>query len=487
MRLRIFLAVTLALIGCKSSAPHIAATQPTTLATSRPATLSEKLTEILNRRADAGAIVSARVIDLESGKELFVQEADRPMIPASNMKLTVTAPALEYFGPDAVFETDLAISGNDLYLIGHGDPGLGDDAIADKYGKDSYAPIDAWADELIATKKTLFSGNLYFVDNAFESLRTHPTWEGELNEWYAAPVSGLNYNDNCIDAILKPADADQSPAAEVIPETSNTIVLINQATTVTGKENDVDWDRAQTNNTYTIKGNITKVTKLQSKPVTDPGAMFADAVRTRFAKKGITIGGQILRAEAGPTGEMTKLKPATTKLSDVLWRINKNSQNTLAEALAKKLGLQQRGAPGSWKNANDAIRIFFKQSNIDATGYVFADGSGLSVDNRVTIRLISDILMTMARSKNFDAFRNSMTIMGVDGTTSSRLKDLPNRVYAKTGYISHVRSLSGYAKTDGGKWRVFSIIYNKIEPRGAEATRPYTALQDEAVREILKD
>jgi D-alanyl-D-alanine carboxypeptidase/D-alanyl-D-alanine-endopeptidase (penicillin-binding protein 4) len=428
------------------------------------------------------------VIDLESGEELFAQEVDRPMIPASNMKLTVTSAALEFFGPTAEFETELVVADKDLYLVGHGDPGLGDDAVAEKAGTDCYAPIDAWASDLIAMKKTSFPGNLYFIDDAFDDLRTHPTWAGELNEWYAAPVSGLNFNDNCVDAIVTPGKDGQSPTVEVIPATSNTLVLVNNATTDPTKENTVDWDRDQTQNVFTVTGNVTKVTKLQSRPVTDPGAMFADAVRTRFAKKGITIGGQVLRAKSADLKlDNSVVLKAKTKLTDVLWRINKNSQNTLAEALAKKLALEQRGFPGSWTKAGEAIRMFHHRSKIDAPAYVFADGSGLSVDNRVTIRLISDILVTMAKGKNFDAFRNSMTIMGVDGTTASRLKDLPNRVYAKTGYISHVRSLSGYAKTDSGKWRVFSIIYNNIEKRGAEATRPYTALQDEAVRLILKD
>jgi D-alanyl-D-alanine carboxypeptidase/D-alanyl-D-alanine-endopeptidase (penicillin-binding protein 4) len=259
----------------------------------------------------------------------------------------------------------------------------------------------------------------------------------------------------------------------------------------------IDWSREQTQNVYAITGTVSKVTKLQSKPVTDPGAFFADAVRTLFAKRGITIAGKIVRADAPPTGTMTKLAPAQTRFVDILARINKNSQNMMAEGAAKKLGrefLAMRARVtdpsklvGSWENADTAVRDFFARNDIDATGLQFVDGSGLSRQNRVTTKLISDILLTMYRKPYFQTFKGSLGISGVEGTTRNRLKDLPNRVFCKTGYIGGVRSLSGYVLTDGGKLRVFSFIYNKIPGGGIGATRPFEDLQDEALRLLMKD
>src|SRR5437868_184026 len=106
---------------------------------SRPATqtpaLWDRLDAILNRNAATGAIFSARVIDPQSGVELYSREADRPMIPASNMKLFVTAAALDFVGPEHRFKTYLALDGNDLWVIGTGDPATGDPRIAKAAGK----------------------------------------------------------------------------------------------------------------------------------------------------------------------------------------------------------------------------------------------------------------------------------------------------------------------------------------------------------------
>src|SRR5688572_10896364 len=85
-------------------------------------TLEARLDQVLNRNASTGAIFSARVIDPQTGRELYSRSADRPMIPASNMKLFVTAAALDFLGPDHRFRTFLALDGHDLWVIGTGDP-----------------------------------------------------------------------------------------------------------------------------------------------------------------------------------------------------------------------------------------------------------------------------------------------------------------------------------------------------------------------------
>jgi D-alanyl-D-alanine carboxypeptidase/D-alanyl-D-alanine-endopeptidase (penicillin-binding protein 4) len=59
-------------------------------------------------------------------------------------------------------------------------------------------------------------------------------------------------------------------------------------------------------------------------------------------------------------------------------------------------------------------------------------------------------------------FRDSLPVAGVDGSLADRLKELDPaaHVYAKTGSLGGVKTLSGYATTAKGDRLVFSILSN---------------------------
>jgi D-alanyl-D-alanine carboxypeptidase/D-alanyl-D-alanine-endopeptidase (penicillin-binding protein 4) len=94
--------------------------------------------------------------------------------------------------------------------------------------------------------------------------------------------------------------------------------------------------------------------------------------------------------------------------------------------------------------------------------------------------MISELLRTMWRHKHKQAFFDSLSIAGEDGTIAARMKDLKGRVHAKTGFIGGVRSLSGYVQNDDGRWLVFSVIYNGIDG----SVKPFEDRQDNAVRTL---
>jgi hypothetical protein len=175
--------------------------------------LAGRLRPLLHRLDATGAVVAARVIELPSGRELYADRADEAVIPASNMKLPVSAAALDRFGPDHEVKTYLAVDGDDLWLIGTGDPATGDPALAKKRNEKPTAMLDRWAAALKARGVTAVKGNLYYYDGAFEDVGVHPTWSRSyLTDWYAAPVAGLNFNDNCVDVTVRPAKADGTAA-----------------------------------------------------------------------------------------------------------------------------------------------------------------------------------------------------------------------------------------------------------------------------------
>lgn len=449
----------------------------------RDARLAAKLDEVLNSRAESGARFSARVVDLSNGRELYARDADEPVIPASNMKLPVSAAALDRFGPDHVFKTYLKFDGQNLWLIGTGDPGPGDPRIAAAKGDKPTSMFDRWAEALKSQGMSSIPGKLYYYDGALDQQWTHPNWSRSfLVDWYAAPVSGLNFNDNCIDVKIRPTKVGEPVAWEAMPPV-RTVRIINESVTSADKH-DPEITRERDASVFTLKGPATRPAELESKPVTDSGAFFADALRTHMESKGISIVGETERATppAALMDEQTGLVGVhETKMSDILWRVNKNSQNLFAEALCKLLGKVDSGR-ASWEAGAEAVQAFLKRNGISSDGVRVVDGSGLARENRVTTRAISELLVFMHGHRHAEIFRNSLSVAGRDGTIRNRLKDIEGQVLAKTGYIGGVRSLSGYAKTKSGKWLAFSIIYNDVPGD----VKPFEALQDEACRVLVQ-
>jgi serine-type D-Ala-D-Ala carboxypeptidase/endopeptidase (penicillin-binding protein 4) len=499
-RAAILLLASLCLLtaGCSWGRTHSTeqSTQPT---------LAQKLNTILHTLDDTGTLVSARFIEAPSGKIIFqTDNNDYPFKPASNMKLLVSATALDHFGSNHTFKTYLAIDKQDLWIIGTGDPATGDPVIAKDQGALPTTILDQWAKALKDRGITEIKGDLLYDDLALDAYQRHPTWNlDDLQHWYAAPVSGLAFNDNCIDITVTPAELGNPANYTVMPPIQNITVINN---TISGKTSEsTSGDNSAGNehnpaivklpgsNTYEISGTVTKQSTLKSKPVENPGAFFADALKTNLQSHGIQILGNIRRAQSHLDNQPIPSKNKTiaiheSRIEDILARINKPSQNLFAEMLCKATGRDYqrqlgKDEPGSWLNGKFAIKAFLEKANINTHPLVVADGSGLSHNNRVTTKLISSLLLHMNNHPDAVTFINSLTIGGVDGTIRKRFTNDPGKVRGKTGYISGVRALSGYIETDAGPTVVFSILYNGF----SGTAKPYEKLQDEAVTLVMRE
>ena len=458
--------------------------------------LARQLDSVLNRLSHTGAVVRARVVELPGCRELYARDVDEASTPASNFKLLTTAVGLDTFGADHKVKTYLAIDGDDLWVIGTGDPATGDARLAKAAGGTPVTLLEEWAGVIQRRGIREIKGDLIYDDSAFEAdPRVHPSWPKDwLLHWYATPTSGLNFCDNSVDITVLPTEEGQPVRYEVMPPIEN-ITVINEC--VTGKKGEPEIAKLAGSNTYRLGGVCTKRTELKSKPVEDPGAFFADAMRSQLRVKGITLSGEIRRAKAPLGGSATPpddkvIAIHETPFRDILARINKNSQNLFAECLCKLNGQafelrSGRRVPGSWEDGGRAVRAFLTGNGIDDAALAPMDGSGLSPKNRVTTRMITDVLGVMHARPDAEVYKASLTAAGVDGSLKDRMTDLKGHVFGKTGYIGGVSSLSGYVKTRKGKWLAFSIIYNRIPSKAGDDDDvvPFTKLQDEACRILV--
>ena len=446
-----------------------------------------QLAKLLDRLPHAQTRVSAAVMSLPDGKIIYRRNADVVLIPASNQKLIVGAVALGRLLPIQNFETKLAQRGDDLVIIGGGDPGLGDPKLAAQRGRAPTAAFADWAKLLTQRGLSRINGDIIVDDSVFDQRWVHDTWEKEdLTKWYAAPVGGLNFNDNCIEVTVWPTAAEQLTHYAVFPKT-DWIEIDNRCKT--GAANKPRIHRPGDEPIYQLRGRCSRRSELQSVAVTDPGVFTGEVFKAVLESYGIELAGQVRRerphdgaSERGSKRDI--IATVTTPVADVVTRCLRDSQNLFAECLLKslgRLGEDQNRKPqqGSWQSGQEVVLRTLGDWGIDTTGMVVADGSGLSRNNRLSAGQVVQILRHMYLDpKTGPRFIDSLALNASRGTLKKRMKDIPGRVWGKTGYMAGIRSLSGYVRADEQTWYAFSVIFNNI--RGP--TAPYNRIHDNLCR-----
>lgn len=152
------------------------------------------------------------------------------------------------------------------------------------------------------------------------------------------------------------------------------------------------------------------------------------------------------------------------KLVDVLEPMMKNSDNLYAESMFYQLAASTGASPA--KASHGRQMILKTLQNAGVTGqYKIADGSGLSLYNYVTPELLAKLLIYAYRKSGIIRYLYvSLPIAGEDGTLKKRMKDSSAHlnVRAKTGTVTGVSSLAGYALASNNHMLVFSIINQGI-------------------------
>ncbi len=134
---------------------------------------------------------------------------------------------------------------------------------------------------------------------------------------------------------------------------------------------------------------------------------------------------------------------------------NAESHNFTSETLFKN-------ASNSWRgNDYKKLKDWLYYKGFPIKGVSINDASGLSRSNKITTKLISTFLYKMRFNKNFKFYNSSLSILGVRGTLSNKLKksNLSGKFFGKTGTLSNVFSLSGYLYKPN-KTYIISIIQN---------------------------
>jgi D-alanyl-D-alanine carboxypeptidase/D-alanyl-D-alanine-endopeptidase (penicillin-binding protein 4) len=148
-------------------------------------------------------------------------------------------------------------------------------------------------------------------------------------------------------------------------------------------------------------------------------------------------------------------------LADILTVVNKESQNLHAELLLDEVARTQ-GREGSRAVGLELLGRFLVEAGVPAKEVQLVDASGLSVLDMVAPQAMTRLLAYMDRSENRAAWIESLALAGEEGTLSERFQDDPaaKRIRAKTGTLSHVSAIGGYAVSASGNRLAFAILVN---------------------------
>jgi D-alanyl-D-alanine carboxypeptidase/D-alanyl-D-alanine-endopeptidase (penicillin-binding protein 4) len=188
-----------------------------------------------------------------------------------------------------------------------------------------------------------------------------------------------------------------------------------------------------------------------------PARAAALLFRRTLREGGIGAPGRIGKSIA-PADATLLARTRSSYLTRIVYRMDHVSDNFFAEMLLKQIGKRVRGE-GSTKAGTAVVRAELRQRGTTMTGLRIADGSGLSLYDRLTARALGELLISATSDSAIGPdFVASLPIAGVNGTLEDRMERLPayRHVFAKTGTTDLASALSGYVRTR----YVFSILQN---------------------------
>ena len=457
--------------------------------------LRRDLTAILSDRAVDHGVWSAAVHSLRHGETLYSLNSFRLQVPASNQKQLTAAVAAERLGWDYRYTTRIFATGavdsngalnGDLIVASDGDPTI------NPRHPERWAIFDEWGKQLAAKGIRTITGHLIGDDNAFEEPGWSPGWAwDDLAFGYGAAASALQYHENQVELLIGPGrEAGARAIISVSPSGSGLIVDHQVTTAVAGEPNRIVLLRTPGSQVLTVTGHVafgsTPITEYAA--VDNPTQVYLNAMRVAFGRQGVNIERTPVDIDAArPQPDMSKatllVEDKSPPLGEIVDVTLKWSRNIYAETMLRSMAPD--GAPKSAAGGLAALEETLNDWGIFGDYFIAKDGSGLSrYDYLSADALVWLLTYVWMDPRHADQYRAAMPLFGVNGNVANRLKDTPGggRVWAKTGSMSQVRSLSGYLETLEGEPLVFAFIVNGFRI----PSREIDAAMDKALMRLIQ-
>jgi D-alanyl-D-alanine carboxypeptidase/D-alanyl-D-alanine-endopeptidase (penicillin-binding protein 4) len=338
------------------------------------------------------------------------------VIPASNQKVPVAAAALDILGEDFRYTTTAVAASapangvidGDLVIVGGGDPLLSSDwypaSNLELYPILSPTSFDALADRVVNAGVTTIRGSVVGDGSRYDDEFFAPGWGDGVAGLEGGPYDALMANDS----------------------------------RVLGDP---------------LRGN-------------DPSEAAAREFTLLLEARGVDVIGDASTGTA-PPGAVEVASIQSAPMSDVVAEMLANSDNNTAELVVKEIG-HTVVSPGTREAGLGLVSEYLIGLGVDAAPIVLVDGSGLSLDNRLTC----DAIITVLQRTGFDSpVGQGLPVAGQTGTLANAFEDhaVAGRLRGKTGTLNNppfnvdppaVKSLAGFLPIEGGSAVEYALVLN---------------------------
>lgn len=339
-----------------------------------------------------------------NGRVLFSHNADRPLIPASALKVLTALTALHYLGPEFRFVTEFYTDrDSNLKVKGLGDPMLVSESVRDmaralslRVGPDGKSFKDLILDHSYFDAPVTIPG----VNASFEP--------------YDAPNGALCVNFNTV-FFMRNAEGHYVSAEPQTPLLPTVINRIRASGLSSGR---IVLSAARNEHTF-----------------------YAGQLMLYFLKQqGFEPGGKVRIGKVDSSRDTLLFRyPSGFSLEQVIENLLEYSNNFTANQLFIAAGARACGPPGTLDKGVRAATAYAKNV-LKLPDVEIVEGSGISRENRITARGLVRVL---------DAFAPYHRLMQRDG-----------RQYYKTGTLYGINTRAGYLEDEKGGLYRFAVLVN---------------------------
>lgn len=418
--------------------------------------------------------VAALVAPVEGGAPLLALGVQRPMNPASVMKLVTTYAAIDLLGPAHLWRTGFYVDGTvdqgllrgNLHIRGGGDPKFVMERIA--------AALQAVQDAGVKVVR----GDIVLDQTAFAVPAVDPAaFDGERLRPYNVAPEALLVNFKAVVMGFVP-----DPAAGVARVTSEPPLagLAVDATVPLSGAACGDWRgglQARFDDPTVIRFAGQYPARCGERPwpvaYVAPGEYAARALEGMWRAGGGLLTGVTRLGPVPPQARLLHEAPSLP-LADIVADINKHSNNVMAQQVFLTLSASP-GTPATFERSRQrVVRWWHTRFGAKVPAPVMDNGSGLSREERITAEGLLALLRDAASHPSADMLRQSLPLAGVDGTAARMgerglLKLALGNARIKTGSLRDVVAVAGYVAARNGR---DLVVVGLVNHANAPQARP---------------